>query len=249
MRKTAAQPRLSADGLRQIFLQPGGLYCSAESAVIRTVLGSCVAVCLVDRFGRGAGMNHYVLPSNPGGQPSLRYGDVAIEQLILKLSRLGCNTADLRAKVFGGAAVLPFGAPEDTVGNKNVAIALEWLRLRSIPVVARRTGGENGLLVRLYTASGRVMVRPIVATSGRLMEGRNAVHDSRLADAAVSRESARTNADPGESARTHANPRESARTNADRGESARTNAGPGESARTNADLGRSPRIDADLIEN
>jgi chemotaxis protein CheD len=185
MRKTAAHPRLNPDGLRQIFLQPGDLYCSAEPAVIRTVLGSCVAVCLVDRHGRGAGMNHYVLPSSPGGQSSLRYGDVAIEQLVVKLSRLGCDLADLRAKVFGGAAVLPFGVVEDTVGTKNVAIAIEWLRQRSIPVVARRTGGENGLLIRLYTATGRVMVRPIAAASGRLVEGRNAIHDSRTGDGAA----------------------------------------------------------------
>jgi hypothetical protein len=46
------------------------------------------------------------------GQSSLRYGDIAIERLILKMSRLGCGTGDLRAKVFGGAAVLPFGVAE-----------------------------------------------------------------------------------------------------------------------------------------
>jgi chemotaxis protein CheD len=44
--------------------------------------------------------------------------------------------------VFGGAAVLPFGVAEDTVGTKNVNIALEWLGSRSIPVVPRRIGGE-----------------------------------------------------------------------------------------------------------
>jgi chemotaxis protein CheD len=179
MRKDAIHPRPHAYGLQQIFLEPGGLYCTDEPAVVRTVLGSCVAVCLVDRYCRAAGMNHYVLPSNPGGQSGLRYGDVAIEKLIQKMSRLGCGLGELRAKVFGGAAVLPFGLAEDTVGTKNVTMALELLRSRSIPVVARRTGGENGLLIRLYTATGRVMVRPIVATSGRSAAGRNAIHDSR----------------------------------------------------------------------
>jgi chemotaxis protein CheD len=165
-----------ADGLRQIFLEPGGLYCTNKPAVIRTVLGSCVAVCLIDRHCRAAGMNHYVLPT---GQSTLRYGDIAIEHLIHKMARLGCNIGDLRAKVFGGAAVLPYGAAEDTVGTKNVDIALEWLRSRAIPVMARRTGGENGLLIRLYTATGRVMVRPISGTAGRIAPGRMATHDSR----------------------------------------------------------------------
>jgi chemotaxis protein CheD len=169
-------PRRGADGLPQVFLEPGGLYCTAKPAVIRTVLGSCVAVCLVDRHGRAGGMNHYVLPS---GQSSLRYGDIAIEHLILKMCRFGCGVGDLRAKVFGGAAVLPFGVAEDTVGTKNVNIALEWLCNRSIPVVARRTGGENGLLIRLYTATGRVMVRPIGGVVGGLAAARIETHDSR----------------------------------------------------------------------
>ncbi len=182
MTRVLMDPRRGPDGLRQIFLEPGGLACSAKPAVIRTVLGSCVAVCLMDRHGRAAGMNHFVLPT---GQNSLRYGDVAIEQLILKMGRLGCGPGDLQAKVFGGAAVLPFGIAEDTVGTKNVNIAIEWLRNRSIPVVARRTGGENGLLIRLYTGTGRVMVRPIVGTLGRIVDGRNATHDSREDDLAT----------------------------------------------------------------
>ncbi len=178
MTVVAVEPHLDADGLRQVFLEPGSLYCSAEPAVVRTVLGSCVAICLVDRHGRAGGMNHYVLPDSPDGQPSLRYGDVAIEELIQRMNRLGCKTGDLRAKVFGGAAVLPFGQAEDTVGTKNVAIAVEWLRSRSIPVVARRTGGEHGLLIRLYTTTGRVMVRPIIGTGGVPTAGRASTQDS-----------------------------------------------------------------------
>ncbi len=131
-------------------------------------------------------MNHYVLPT---GHSTLRYGDIAIEHLIHKLNRLGCNIGDLRAKVFGGAAVLPYGAAEDTVGTKNVDMALEWLRSRAIPVMARRTGGENGLLIRLYTATGRVMVRPIASSAERSASGRIATHDSResgIADNSIS---------------------------------------------------------------
>ena len=186
---TSAHSGSVMDGLRQIFLEPGALYCTAQSAVVRTVLGSCIAVCLVDRHCRAAGMNHFVLPTNPGGSSSLRYGDVAIEQLILKMGRLGCEIRDLRAKVFGGAAVLPFGVAEDTVGTKNANIALEMLRDRSIPVVARRTGGENGLLIRLYTGTGRVMVRTIAGSAGRAAAGKIATHDSRKESVADDMES------------------------------------------------------------
>jgi chemotaxis protein CheD len=74
---------------------------------------------------------------------------------------------------------LPFGAAEDTVGVKNVAAALAVLRSHSIPVTARRTGGANGLLVRLFTKTGEVLVRPIIGVAGQLTAGRVAMHDSR----------------------------------------------------------------------
>jgi chemotaxis protein CheD len=177
-RSARAPPRL--DKIAHVFLTPGTLYCGVGPAVVSTVLGSCVAVCLVDRHHRATGINHFVLPRSTAGEHSLRFGDVAIERLWERMSRFGCAPKDLRAKVFGGAAVLPFGDTEDTVGTKNVRIAIDWLRRHDIPVVARRTGGKNGLLIRLHTATGRVLVRKIASGAGVDLSGRVPSHDSRL---------------------------------------------------------------------
>ena len=173
------EPEPDANGLHHVFLEQGSLYCTMRPTVISTLLGSCVAVCLVDRHRRAAGMNHYLLPHTPDGEPNLRYGDVAIEQLIVRMARLGCHMADLRAKVFGGASVLPYGAAEATVGAKNAALAIDWMRSHSIPVQARRTGGEHGLLIRLYTATGEALVRPITGPAHRPDSGRSVIHDVR----------------------------------------------------------------------
>jgi chemotaxis protein CheD len=151
--------------LRQAFLTPGTLYCGTGPAVISTVLGSCVSVCLVDRFNRAAGMNHFVLPFSRPGDCSLRYGDVALERLRQRMARLGCEARDLSAKVFGGATVLAFGEAGDTVGTKNVRMAIDWLRGHSIVVAGQRTGGKNGMLIRLHTASGEVLVRNITSSN------------------------------------------------------------------------------------
>jgi chemotaxis protein CheD len=161
------------------FLTPGTLYCSAEPAVVTTVLGSCVAVCLLDRHRRGAGMNHFVLPHRTSAEGGLRYGDVALDRLGERMLRLGCGIGDLRAKVFGGAAVLPFGEAGDTVGDRNVAVALDWLRGHGIPILARRTGGQTGLLVRFHTGSGRVLVRAVTPSAGVALDDTVPVHDSR----------------------------------------------------------------------
>ena len=146
-----------------IFLPPGGICCPNEPAVVTTILGSCVAVCLWDKRQRIGGINHYLLPRCGSAPPSPRYGDVAFSRLLLAMQRAGCQDEHLRAKVFGGAAVLPFGAHADTVGTQNVDVALEVLRAQGIPVVARRTGGRRGLFLRFHTALGRVMVRELMA--------------------------------------------------------------------------------------
>jgi chemotaxis protein CheD len=144
-----------------IFLTPGDLYSGAEPAVVSTILGSCVAVCLWDhRSGRG-GMNHFLLPRCGASSPTPRYGDVAINHLVEEMERLGSRPANLCAKVFGGAMVLPFGLPAETVGAQNVNAALDLLRSHRIPVLTRRTGGQRGLLIRFHTRLGWVMVREL----------------------------------------------------------------------------------------
>ena len=149
-----------------IFLPPGAICCPAEPAVVSTILGSCVAVCLWDGRRQLGGMNHFLLPRCGQSQPSPRYGDVAVSRLLAALERLGCRPADLRAKLFGGAAVLPYGSHADTVGTQNVTVALEELHRHGIPVLARRTGGERGLFLRFHTEFGRVMVRELAGAPG-----------------------------------------------------------------------------------
>ena len=102
----------------RIFLSSGTLFCAPTSSVIITVLGSCVAVCLWDKREHVGGMNHYLLPRRMEELASPRFGDVAIDRLVDGMTELGCRVGSLRAKIFGGAEVLPFGARGDTVGNQ-----------------------------------------------------------------------------------------------------------------------------------
>ena len=147
----------------RIFLSSGTLFCAPTPSVISTVLGSCVAVCLWDTREHVGGMNHYLLPRRMQELASPRFGDVAIDQLVDGMTELGCRVGSLRAKIFGGAEVLPFGARGDTVGNQNVRIALELLRRHGIPILTRCTGGHSGILIRLYSETGDVVVRRVAA--------------------------------------------------------------------------------------
>jgi chemotaxis protein CheD len=151
-------------GLPHVFLLPGGMHCATEPTLVTTVLGSCVAVCLLDRRRGLGGINHFLLPRG-GGQISLRYGDVAIDKLVEELVELGAKRDALEAKLFGGAAVLHTTAGDLHVGLQNIDLAVERLDAHRIPIIARRTGGTSGVAIRLFTKSGRVLVRQIASSA------------------------------------------------------------------------------------
>lgn len=154
----------------RVSLMQGDIHYCMEPKVLVTVLGSCVAVCLWDKVRGAGGMNHFVLPIDRTGEKSTRYGDVAIDDLIAGLLRLGCRIGDLQAKVFGGAAVLPFAGGQ-TVGSNNVQLALDRLRRNHIRVVAQRTGGTAGQQIRFYTRTGDAFVRTIpIGIRGKVPE-------------------------------------------------------------------------------
>jgi chemotaxis protein CheD len=138
------------------YLLPGQLFASAEPCQIKTILGSCVAICLWDKRRGTGGMNHFLLPSGREGHPpSLRYADHATRVLLETLRALGCRPPNLRAKIFGGAAM--FQARDGyatTLGAKNVAAALELMKSAGIPVVAQETGGPQGRKVLFNTDDG-----------------------------------------------------------------------------------------------
>lgn len=162
-----ASPSLRDEGLAQVYLLPGELYCSATPTLVRTILGSCIAVCLWDPVRRIGGLNHYVLPRGAVSDRTARYGDIAIAQLKQRMLDLGCQLNDLRAKIFGGAAVLPTAAWDRSVGAKNLKIALERLQADRIPIIARRTGGADGLIIQMNTATGEVDIRKIPSDIAR----------------------------------------------------------------------------------
>lgn len=144
------------------FLQPGMLVAQADDIAITTVLGSCVSVCLWDdRTGIG-GMNHYLLPLwNGEGLKTPRYGNVAIPLLVEKLLCLGCERRNLKAKVFGGAALLEMGKGLMNIGQRNTEFAEDALSEAGIKIVCRDTGGTLGRKILFRTGSGEVLLKRV----------------------------------------------------------------------------------------
>jgi chemotaxis protein CheD len=146
-----------------VYVHVGQLYSAAQPSLVSTILGSCVAVCLWDGAAGVGGLNHYLLPQPvSNGISSPRFGNVAIEQLIAQVAKLGGDPRRLKAKVFGGASVLDaFQAERRSLGMGNVDLARRLLREAKIPIVAEDVGGTEGRRVLFHTGDGTAWVRKI----------------------------------------------------------------------------------------
>ena len=147
----------------EIYLHPGQMYVSSKPAQISMILGSCAGVCIYDRVRTKGGATHYMLPEWDGsGQPSPRYGDVAIDALFKQFQAYGSKPGDLEARIFGGACMFEvFRGSEgvnDHIGARNVSLAVEILFRLGITIVSKDTGGENGRKVKLQSETGVVFV-------------------------------------------------------------------------------------------
>jgi chemotaxis protein CheD len=156
--------RVPARGeLQSAYLLPGELHVSGEPCQIRTILGSCVAICLWDSRERAGGMNHFLLPTSRRDQPaSQRFADVATSVLLKKLSMLGCRPPNMQAKIFGGSAMFQNrNRLAVSLGTQNVAAALNLMKCAGIPVGVQETGGTRGRKIIFNTGDGVVWCQPI----------------------------------------------------------------------------------------
>jgi chemotaxis protein CheD len=155
-------PDSNAAARVDLYLQPGRVFVSAQAVTVRTILGSCVSVCLFDRELRAGGMNHYLLPNRIGSAATpTRFGPAALERLVAAMIEIGGRKSCMQAKVFGGARLLqpPGAAGASDLGSKNVALAFDVLAAERIPVVAHDVGGSRGRQLLFQTDDGAAFVR------------------------------------------------------------------------------------------
>jgi chemotaxis protein CheD len=144
--------------------------------IISTVLGSCIAVALYDPEARAGGLNHFMLPGEFSREdlvrnPNAKYGMYAMELLVNDLLKMGLKRRDLRAKVFGGGAVLHFVDGSVTrIPQSNIDFAFEYLEKESIPVLASDVGGREPRKIFLFAQTGKVLLKRIAPSQIDLVE-------------------------------------------------------------------------------
>ncbi|MDH1476499.1 chemoreceptor glutamine deamidase CheD [Comamonas thiooxydans] len=137
---------------------PGEYFVSRDEMAIVTVLGSCIAACLWDRFMRIGGMNHFMLPDGDSSDVSGRYGSYAMELLINEMLKLGARRESMQAKIFGGAQVMA-NFTTMNVGERNTSFVTEYLQTERIPIVSEDVLDIYPRKVVFFPSTGKAMVK------------------------------------------------------------------------------------------
>jgi two-component system chemotaxis response regulator CheB len=108
-------------------------------------------------------MNHYLLSHNDGNQNEKgRFGDTSIETILQIMLRLDPLASNLKARIYGGAAVVGhLGAAGTDIGVKNIEIARRMLKAKGIAIVEEDVGGFSGRRIYFDTARHNITVKTI----------------------------------------------------------------------------------------
>jgi len=148
---------MGAVKVKDYMLKPGYIYVTTGSSVVRTVLGSCVAVCLWDKNQKHGGMNHFLYPkANTKSKPTAQYGNVATRALIRMMADAGSYRKDMVAQIFGGGYSNDGKGKE--IGEENVHVARSILADHGINVISEDVGGQMGRKIIFDTSTGHVVV-------------------------------------------------------------------------------------------
>ncbi len=146
---------------KRVFILPGEIAISRKPAIIATLLGSCVAVCLYNERSGIGGMNHFMLPEGGNEKLAGKYGDISTNKLIDTMLKLDPKLFNIQAKIFGGASVVGHLSSGMDIGKRNITMALKVLNERKIKIVQRKTGGNVGMKIFFDNTTGEVEKKDI----------------------------------------------------------------------------------------
>lgn len=143
----------------------GQYYATKEkNAVITTLLGSCIAVCLFDQRNGIIGMNHFMLPGDFRSEEIItsqdsRYGIHAMELLINDMMKKGANRKNLKSKIFGGGYVL--NQSFSNIADANIEFARTFLNMEEIEILTEDIAGSYGRKIYFFAENTAVYVKKI----------------------------------------------------------------------------------------
>lgn len=147
----------------------GEIFVTNKPMVIKTLLGSCISVCLYDPVSKVIGMNHFMIAKTNKPFELIcnsdlgRYGIFSMEVFINKMVACGAERKELCAKVFGGASVLEKYDENRSlnIAEDNCCFIHKYLNIEQIPIVSSFIGGKQGMIIYFCQQDFSVYVRKI----------------------------------------------------------------------------------------
>ncbi len=151
-------------------LMPGGVALGLAGDMLKTLLGSCVAVILTDPRRTVGAMCHIVHIGRPNAANAgnTAYGICAMEDMFGRLRDIGISHRLCHAYVFGGGNMFPQHFKLHHVGASNVNWVLDYLASHHIGVVDQCLGGMGYRKISWTVGPAEPAVEVVVTKPGIL---------------------------------------------------------------------------------
>lgn len=156
-----------------VYLKPAEMCITDKPSVVRTVLGSCLAITMYHPHLGISAVCHALLPEpdlhdaeDDSPLNPLKYVTLVIPEMIAKLQDYGIKLEELEVKMFGGADLLSSGGDRKTnqpVGRLNILKALNILKSHGLKVKVSDVGGTLGRKIFFYTHTGEVLLKRLAS--------------------------------------------------------------------------------------
>jgi len=143
------------------FIKMNEICISDSPCLIKTIVGSCIALCIWDGRCRIGGMAHIMLPESNGdlNAPPGKYANTAVRHMVSTMISEGSAVENMLATCAGGASMFQSRQSNFvTVGIKNFRAVKKELTGFGIPVVTEAIGGISGRRVEMNCASGGITI-------------------------------------------------------------------------------------------
>jgi chemotaxis protein CheD len=127
-------------------------------------LGSCIGITIYAKKIKAGGMAHIMLPKNNDPEKrSWKFADIAIEDMINELSKLGIKISEMEAKIAGGARMFSFNTSDEksSIGYRNAVSVKQILAEMNIKIISEDVGGTMGRTIELDLENGDLKIKTI----------------------------------------------------------------------------------------
>lgn len=140
------------------------LQIAAPPDILRTILGSCVGICLYDKINQIGGLAHIMLPRmNDMLSNNKKYANTAIPLLLDEMNKSGADIKFVTAKLVGGATMFSIAKLNSNrnIGQMNITAVKNTLNELRIKIIAEELGGESGRTIDFYMDTGMIKIKSL----------------------------------------------------------------------------------------